>query len=254
MSTLTGNSRQRDQQIQLLLQNRIAQRYERRISREIRRVMKRSATLLTNGQPYGHLFNEHKNRISELLRGLYAETAEVFAEYFAGNEKMVRWALIQKREVPKTQIVARIVGDWVEQYGGELITEISNTTMEQINDIVAGGIADGLSEREIGKLITAVAPTKSASRAQTIARTESSRAANATGLETAKETGLEMQKVWNASGGSRTRDSHQRADNQKVGLDEFFIVGGERLRYPSDPSGSAAETINCRCVLTYEFL
>ena len=31
-----------------------------------------------------------------------------------------------------------------------------------------------------------------------------------------------------------------------------FNVGGELLMYPSDPKGSAANVINCRCVLGYD--
>jgi len=34
-------------------------------------------------------------------------------------------------------------------------------------------------------------------------------------------------------------------------MDEPFIVGGERLMYPGDASGSAAQTINCRCAVAH---
>lgn len=257
MATLTGNDRRREQHVQSLMADRISLRYERAIAREIAKTMRRAAKLVNYKQPYQWILSEHKNNIQDLLTGLYKETADLFASYFTATEKFRRFALIQKREVPKVQIVDRIVSEWVIQYGGDLITQISETTMRDINDAVSDGISQGLGEREIAKLIEAVAHTKSASRAQTIARTETSRAANATGITTAKETGIAMLKVWVASGGSRTRDSHRRAgDDYKDGidLDEPFIVGGERLRYPGDPSGSPEESINCRCVLTYEIL
>jgi uncharacterized protein with gpF-like domain len=44
-----------------------------------------------------------------------------------------------------------------------------------------------------------------------------------------------------------TRDAHDEADGQEVGTDEDFAVGGEALRFPADPAGSAGNTINCRC-------
>ena len=34
-------------------------------------------------------------------------------------------------------------------------------------------------------------------------------------------------------------------------LDDFS-VGGEQLEYPGDPSGSAENVINCKCVIGYE--
>ncbi|BDT39519.1 phage minor head protein [Streptomyces yaizuensis] len=54
-------------------------------------------------------------------------------------------------------------------------------------------------------------------------------------------------KKWVAVLDDRTRDAHREADGQEVALDEPFTVGGERLRYPGDPNGSAGNVINCRC-------
>jgi hypothetical protein len=36
-----------------------------------------------------------------------------------------------------------------------------------------------------------------------------------------------------------------------VPIDEPFIVSGEELMYPGDPSGSAGNVINCRCAIGY---
>jgi hypothetical protein len=36
-----------------------------------------------------------------------------------------------------------------------------------------------------------------------------------------------------------------------IALDATFDVGGERLQYPGDPSGSPGNTIQCRCATTY---
>ncbi len=41
------------------------------------------------------------------------------------------------------------------------------------------------------------------------------------------------------------------ASGQKVPLEENFVIGGDRLKYPGDPKGSPAETINCRCAVIY---
>jgi hypothetical protein len=59
-------------------------------------------------------------------------------------------------------------------------------------------------------------------------------------------------KVWNHVGDRRVRPAHRSAGQQAVPQGGVFIVGGEYLRYPGDPFGSAAMTANCRCFLTYE--
>jgi len=63
-----------------------------------------------------------------------------------------------------------------------------------------------------------------------------------------------MQRVWVASNGERTRDTHRAADGQMVGMNDTFTVGGSELRYPGDPNGPAAEVINCRCAVVFEII
>ena len=62
----------------------------------------------------------------------------------------------------------------------------------------------------------------------------------------ARERGAYVVKQWDATMDSSTRESHQMLDGQIRELDEKFSNG---LMYPGDPSGSAAEVINCRCIL-----
>jgi hypothetical protein len=58
-------------------------------------------------------------------------------------------------------------------------------------------------------------------------------------------------KQWNATSGGRTRDDHANSNGQRRRLDDTFDVGGEQLMKPGD--GSARQSVNCRCVPTYEF-
>lgn len=88
-------------------------------------------------------------------------------------------------------------------------------------------------------------------RANRVARTETTGAYNAASLEAARieadETDQVMQKAWVCTTDGRTRDSHFAADGQRIGLDETFLIGAHRLRYPGDPQGPASEIVNCRC-------
>jgi hypothetical protein len=63
---------------------------------------------------------------------------------------------------------------------------------------------------------------------------------------------LLVSRTWNAVLDSSTRIGHAAATGQTISNPrDTFDVGGEALSFPGDPIGSAANTINCRCFLTY---
>lgn len=93
-----------------------------------------------------------------------------------------------------------------------------------------------------------------AARAETIVRTELSRALNLASYSRAQQVAEQipgMQRVWIASADERTRQAHLQAHidthRQPIGINEPFIVDGEPLRMPGDPMGKPGNTINCRC-------
>ena len=132
------------------------------------------------------------------------------------------------------------------------ITEVTETTREQIVRAVRKGYQDGLGQRDIAKMIEPLLPQLAAYRADTIARTETHGAANYGSQEAAKATGVPMKKEWLSAADDRTRDTHREAGRQPaIGMDEKFQVGDSELLYPGDPAGSAEEVINCRCSLGY---
>lgn len=91
-------------------------------------------------------------------------------------------------------------------------------------------------------------------RASTIARTETNRAANASGIAAAAAVNEEipLTKTWLATSDDRTRDDHADVDGTTVAFDDVFVVGGEEAEFPCDPDLSAEQSINCRCVCTFE--
>ena len=94
----------------------------------------------------------------------------------------------------------------------------------------------------------------SASRAQTIARTEVHAAANYGSLMTAAEQREPMRKIWLATPDGLTRDAHQEMHGQTRLVGEPFTHEGDKLMYPGDSSfGAPGElTVNCRCSLGFE--
>jgi hypothetical protein len=65
------------------------------------------------------------------------------------------------------------------------------------------------------------------------------------GILEGEKIGVSMEKQWMARL-VNTRDSHENVHMEIVGTDEAFSNG---LQYPGDPSGEAAEVINCHCYL-----
>lgn len=85
-------------------------------------------------------------------------------------------------------------------------------------------------------------------RATLIARTETTRAANAGAREGGLSTLLKLNKIWIATADGRTRQDHATMLGSKpVPFDGHFIVGGVKMLYPGDPAGGAAQCCRCRC-------
>lgn len=68
--------------------------------------------------------------------------------------------------------------------------------------------------------------------------------------EKAKRQG-KTHKVWLSKGGSTGRESHARADGQRVLIDEPFTIGGKKMMYPGDPAGGDENSFNCRCSVKF---
>lgn len=87
--------------------------------------------------------------------------------------------------------------------------------------------------------------------AERLVRTEIARVQNMASqarMNQASKVVPKMKKQWIWSGKSRVQ--HAIAHGQVVPVDQAFIVGGEKLRFPLDPRGSAKNTINCGCSMT----
>ena len=126
-----------------------------------------------------------------------------------------------------------------------------NETMDQLDLVFKGWIDGDLSEEEREQLKVRTP----AYRREMIARTETLKASNAGSMELFRGWGMPM-KEWLATfDPPRARAEHMDAgrryteggDPGPIGIDEYFVVGGERMLYPHDPNASAGNVINCRC-------
>lgn len=147
---------------------------------------------------------------------------------------------------------------FVSQYLAQVHNRMVRTT-DEVYDLVASSVArgaargDGIPEiaARVDEILTATATERWPNRAAVVARTEVVGSLNAGRHDAfhafAEETDEKLERVWLATSDPRTRPSHAEADQQRVGLDEPFTVGGASLEFPGDPMGPPEEIIQCRC-------
>lgn len=129
-----------------------------------------------------------------------------------------------------------------------LAGNVTATTYDGIKQALADGAKEGEGIPELADRIRGLFAQTYASRAETVARTETISAYNGSTAEAAAQApdvigGLE----WIATNDDRTRDDHAEADGQIIQIGDTFDVGGEALEYPGDPSGDPENIVNCRC-------
>lgn len=122
----------------------------------------------------------------------------------------------------------------------------------QITAQVTSGILQGESIKHLADRLQTNIPNMNRDSAIRAARTAVTGAQNAgrqDSYDSAVKMGIEMEKQWLATLDGRTRHDHAMADGQTVAEDKPFTVGGEKLMYPGDPSGSPWNVYNCRCTM-----
>jgi HK97 family phage portal protein len=128
--------------------------------------------------------------------------------------------------------------------------KVNNTTFTQLTALFQEAESNGESIAEIQERLAAFyGGRKSDFETERIARTTMVAADNQGAIDAYEQSGEVAEKVWLATLDDRTRDAHIQAHGQKVALNETFTVGGEELRFPGDPNGSAGNVINCRCAI-----
>jgi uncharacterized protein with gpF-like domain len=131
-----------------------------------------------------------------------------------------------------------------------ILATTKNNIARSVRSQIAAAGEEVLDNRILARNVGAQLVGHNGKRAVSIATVETQNAA-----ETSKEaeaqqlsgTSQQVTKTWVSQGDSKVRDSHLSADGQVVQINQPFIVQGESLQYPGDPSGSPSVIINCRC-------
>lgn len=196
------------------------------------------------GQVSGILDKMHGDNyttIEKYLNGCY-ETGFIGTMYDIAGQNIPLVVPIDQAAVVKAILTDSKVSNGLYNALGVDVAMLKKTITQEISR----GIASGLTYRDIARNIGNVSGAP-LSRAKTIARTEGHRIQQTSARDaqySAKSKGADIVKQWDAALDGRTRDSHRMVDGEIRELDEKFSNG---LKFPGDPSGSAAEVINCRC-------
>lgn len=137
--------------------------------------------------------------------------------------------------------------------GAKRIVGIEQTTRDSIANVIARGVEDGQSQREIQRAIMSEMTTTQ-TRARLIARQETMTSLATGQFDMMKAAGATT-KTWHhrdqvdPRDGTHGKVNHVILEGETVNIDDVFSNG---LRYPRDPDdGRPEELINCRCYLTY---
>ena len=194
-------------------------------------------------------FEKHQSRMTDIFNKYHKRSIVVFNREVLNQAKSARPML----EI-KISTVEGYIQQWFTMFGGANAKEVAGTTKDDIKKALTRAFE---SDEPESKIVTEILRVRglSAFRAETIARTETHNAAMFSSMETAKDINLETQlglhKKWNPVQSDRTRSDHIAMTGSKpIPMDNKFFVGGEFLDRPG--LGSAHNSINCRCVLTYE--
>lgn len=262
---LTNQSRARELAQQLALQERIAARFKaataRHLSGTMRQVVKQFEA---DGSDLSveAIVKSRQPVLVNLLAREFRTAADTFGQRLLVGIKS-RGGM-ERKELDPDDIFDQAISSYVRRWALTQAKDISATTTKQMRNLILDGLDEGLGIASIAKNIRDVIPSISALRANTIARTETHTAANVGAATAAEATGLSLLKEWLASDDDRSRGNeerttwnHRAVDGTRVGMFQRFVVTNddtgetEELEYPGDPSGSAGNIINCRCMVGY---
>lgn len=204
---------------------------------------------------------------ANVLRQFYVREGLPFAfrEYqqVAGQKSYYVEGLRLKRQPIRTsagffsEYWKKLLMDFLSANAARKVVAITETTRELLRKVLVQAADQRLTMRQTAKLIRESITGINKARAANIARTESNGAANygaTIGAEAAAKqlTGARLEKIWIATPDARIRDAHRAMIGKpSIRMEDYFVVGGERMKHPGDPAASAKNICNCRCVVAH---
>ena len=148
----------------------------------------------------------------------------------------------------------RLSQDYLQIYITQRLANVADTTRKAISKVIESGVNEGLGAEQIARNIQKETKGEiNKNRSRLIARTETVNAMNRGKRLSIVSSNLLWEKKWIATNDDRTRKTHLHMNLEGyVEFEQPYLVNGELLMYPGDPSGTAGNVINCRCSEIYQ--
>lgn len=157
---------------------------------------------------------------------------------------------IELSEAPASTTIRPALAKQLDKTGLLRSKDINTTTKDKLISTISEALTNETPRDELIKQIESLYEGFTTSRSETIAQTEVARIGNATKRDIYSQSDRVSKFEWVAiMQPGVTRDAHLGADGDTAPRGGKFLVGGEMLAYPGDPTGSPENTINCRCTL-----
>lgn len=145
----------------------------------------------------------------------------------------------------------RFLVNYYATKGGALIRTITQTLIGAVMQEVSKAAVLNETVQQMQKRIyeTVNKPDFYKWQAHRIARTETTFAMNSGKYVAGELHGIKLKGVWLGRNDGRERAWHIEANNSETNAEGFFIVNGEKLRFPGDTAhgASGSNVVNCRC-------
>jgi len=247
MKTITGNNAINEIKAWEKLLQEIESIYQPQYFNAIEKAMKKMIDKYekTNSKDFAEETLLHAVDIEKIVSSNWSKSGRTFSN-------RILESINSYQEKGLKEDFLNLLNVFKSMYLAEKVTKISETTKNQIKNIIEAGEKRGDTLDVISEKLRDITTQFSLYRSHMIARTETHQLANYGNQTGAELSDIELEKKWIYSKDHRTRDSkYNHRINQQIPLKDDFIVSGERLKYPGDQKASAGNVINCRCVVGY---
>lgn len=191
---------------------------------------------------------EQRIKVREIFDGGYwrRQTARVLRPFVERAWKRGGASITASFDLDEPDVAGALT-DRIDELAGQV-----TATTEQVlrAQLLAAGVAEGESVPELRARLQRVFTNLSDYRATMIARTETVGGYSAASHMAALDAGA-VRKTWVSTDDKRTRRTHRAAQGSTVPMNKRFAL--TESRWPADPVAPANQSIQCRCVLTFEF-
>jgi len=193
--------------------------------------------------------------VEDLMTGMYVGAGWEFASWYMRNFTRYQTKAISTNPNELRGIWEQQILQYAKIYSASKITLIQGTALDKLKRITRAFMGDpefmALGIREKARILNNKFKQISRWQAKRIVRTETTTISNyaidqsATAMF-AKE---QLQKRWITSVDGFERDAHRMVNGDVKPYDQPFIVGGEAMQMAGEPTASAANRVNCRCIV-----